>query len=114
MSKGGFGGLAVSRALGDLSLHPYVSPKPEVVERTLSSQDKMIILGSDGVWDRISSQEAVNIAARHADPVQAARMITNIARRRWQAETHGLLSDDITTVVVNLDHDYLNKGQGHD
>eukprot|EP00929_Paragymnodinium_shiwhaense_P084180 TRINITY_DN4499_c0_g2_i1.p1 TRINITY_DN4499_c0_g2~~TRINITY_DN4499_c0_g2_i1.p1 ORF type:complete len:476 (+),score=64.79 TRINITY_DN4499_c0_g2_i1:74-1501(+) len=104
MDKSGFGGLAVSRSLGDLSLRPYVSSKPEVTERTLSETDKVLILGSDGVWDRLSSQEAVNIAARQADPIQAARMITNVARKRWQAETQGLLSDDITTVVVHLDH----------
>jgi serine/threonine protein phosphatase PrpC len=104
MDKGGFGGLAVSRALGDLRLRPYVSSLPEVVERKLSHKDRLLILGSDGVWDRISSQEAVNIAAKHGDPNQAARMIANVARKRWQAETQGLLADDITAVVVNLDH----------
>lgn len=105
MDKGGYGGLAVSRSLGDLSLRPYVSSMPEVVERKLSSGDRVLILGSDGVWDRVSSQEAVNIAAKLGDPVQAARMITSVARKRWQAETQGLMADDITTVVVNLDHD---------
>jgi serine/threonine protein phosphatase PrpC len=105
MDKSGFGGLAVSRSFGDLSLRPYVSSLPEVTERKLSYKDKVIVLGSDGVWDRISSQEAVNIAARHGDPVQAARMITNVARKRWQAETQGMLSDDITAVVVQLDHE---------
>eukprot|EP00927_Polykrikos_kofoidii_P029956 TRINITY_DN25831_c0_g1_i1.p1 TRINITY_DN25831_c0_g1~~TRINITY_DN25831_c0_g1_i1.p1 ORF type:complete len:482 (-),score=59.82 TRINITY_DN25831_c0_g1_i1:176-1621(-) len=105
MDKGGFGGLAVSRSLGDLSLRPYVSSLPEVVERKLSARDKVLILGSDGVWDRLTSQEAVNIAGKIGDPVQAARMIASVARKRWQAETQGLLADDITAVVVNLEHD---------
>jgi len=105
MCKSGFGGLAVSRALGDLSLRPYVSSQPEILERKLTSKDKVLILGSDGIWDRISSQEAVNIASRHGDPIQAARMLASVARKRWQAETQGMLADDITAVVVALDHD---------
>lgn len=97
-------GLCVTRSLGDLSMHPFVTAQPEVSERVLSSKDKLLILGSDGVWDRMGSQEAVDIAARHRDPVAAAREITSIAKQRWYAETHGQLSDDITAVVMHLDH----------
>eukprot|EP00439_Symbiodinium_sp_Y106_P039887 s3222_g4.t2 len=89
---------------GDLSMHPFVIAEPEVSERMLSSKDKVLILGSDGVWDRLNSQEAVDIAARHTDPNAAAREIASIARQRWHAETQGQLSDDITAVVMHLDH----------
>lgn len=105
MDSSGFGGLAMSRSLGDLSLRPYVSSQPEVVERKLDSRDKFLILGSDGVWDQVSSQEAIDIAGRRNDPVAAAREITGIARRRWNSETEGTVSDDITAVVVRLDHE---------
>jgi len=104
MDSSGFGGLAMSRSLGDLSLRPYVSSLPEVSERKLDAKDRFLVLGSDGVWDQLSSQEAVDIASRVPDPVHAAREIANQARRRWQSETEGLLSDDITAVVVRLDH----------
>jgi serine/threonine protein phosphatase PrpC len=105
MDSSGFGGLAMSRSLGDLSLHPYVTAQPEVSERKLDSRDRFLVLGSDGVWDQMSSQEAVDIASRITDPVNAAKEITTQARRRWNHETEGLLSDDITAVVVRLDHD---------
>lgn len=104
MDHNGLGGLAMSRSLGDLRLRPYVSSLPEVHERQLCSKDKVLILGTDGVWDHVSSQEAVDIAGRNRDPQQAAREIINVARRRWQTETQGQVSDDITAVVVNLDH----------
>eukprot|EP00440_Ansanella_granifera_P040710 gb/GFBE01044150.1/.p1 GENE.gb/GFBE01044150.1/~~gb/GFBE01044150.1/.p1 ORF type:complete len:429 (+),score=45.12 gb/GFBE01044150.1/:1-1287(+) len=97
-------GLCVTRSLGDLSMAPFVIAQPEVSERMLSSKDRVLILGSDGVWDRLDSQEAVDIAAKHTDPNVAAREITTIARQRWHAETQGQVSDDITAVVMHLDH----------
>mmetsp|Transcript_5522 Transcript_5522/g.8833 ORF Transcript_5522/g.8833 Transcript_5522/m.8833 type:complete len:437 (+) Transcript_5522:125-1435(+) len=105
MDSSGFGGLAMSRSLGDLSLRPYVSSQPEMVERKLDNKDKFLVLGSDGVWDQVSSQEAIDIAGKRDDPIAAAREITGVARRRWQSETDGQLSDDITAVVVKLDHE---------
>mmetsp|Transcript_66946 Transcript_66946/g.104662 ORF Transcript_66946/g.104662 Transcript_66946/m.104662 type:complete len:429 (+) Transcript_66946:125-1411(+) len=112
MDSSGFGGLAMSRSLGDLSLHPYVTAQPEVSERKLDSRDRFLVLGTDGVWDQMSSQEAVDIASRISDPANAAREITNQARRRWQTETEGLLSDDITAVVVRLDHERSGSMDG--
>lgn len=98
-------GLCVTRSLGDLSMRPFVTAQPEVSERVLCNKDKVLILGSDGVWDRLGSQEAVDIAAKHRDPGAAAREIASVARQRWHAETQGQLSDDITAVVMHLDHD---------
>lgn len=96
-------GLCVSRSLGDLGMRPFVTAVPEVSERQLDPKDRLLVLGSDGVWDRIGSQEAVNIAAQHRDPATGAREIANVARQRWHTETQGQLSDDITAVVVHLD-----------
>eukprot|EP00746_Dinoflagellata_sp_MGD_P067750 gnl/MRDRNA2_/MRDRNA2_27971_c0_seq1.p1 gnl/MRDRNA2_/MRDRNA2_27971_c0~~gnl/MRDRNA2_/MRDRNA2_27971_c0_seq1.p1 ORF type:complete len:445 (-),score=52.20 gnl/MRDRNA2_/MRDRNA2_27971_c0_seq1:35-1210(-) len=104
IDRTGISGLAMSRALGDLNMHPYVSSRPELCEKRLDKKDKVVILGSDGVWDHVSSQEAVDIASRHADAAAAARDITNIARQRWVQETQGALTDDITAVVMRLDH----------
>mmetsp|Transcript_46254 Transcript_46254/g.91676 ORF Transcript_46254/g.91676 Transcript_46254/m.91676 type:complete len:334 (-) Transcript_46254:45-1046(-) len=102
MDRSGMGGLAMSRSLGDLHLRPWISSTPELTERQLDSRDKMVVLGSDGVWDQMSSQEAVEIAGRHGDPSTAAREIAGIARRRWQTETDNTISDDITAVVMRL------------
>lgn len=105
MDKTGSVGLAVSRSFGDLNLRPYITSKPEITDRRLGPNDQVIILGSDGVWDHISSQEAVDIAGQIGDPGVAARTIADVARRRWRHVTKGAMSDDITAVVVSLDHD---------
>lgn len=102
MDRSGMGGLAMSRSLGDLQLRPFVSSVPELVERKLDDRDKVLVLGTDGVWDHVTSQEAVDIAGRNNCPISAAKEITSVARRRWQQETGGQLSDDITAVVVRL------------
>jgi len=59
-------GLAMSRSMGDLvAASVGVSQDPEIMEFTLSSEDKMIIIGiiifiigkkgSDGVWEFIDN-----------------------------------------------------------
>merc|ERR1719362_1449372 len=102
MLKEGRGGLAVSRSLGDLSLKPYVSATPEITERRLDSKDRLVVLGSDGIWDHITSKEAVGIAGRHGNPSDAAKELASVAHRRWNAQTGGRMSDDMTAVVVRL------------
>ena len=59
-----------------------------------------MVLGSDGIWDRISSQEAIDIAHRSRDAKHASDQIMQIARERWRR--HSPVADDITAVVVNL------------
>ena len=53
-------GLAVSRTIGDLMAHECgVSYEPEVIEKELDSDDKFIVIGSDGIWDVMSSPEVI-------------------------------------------------------
>jgi len=97
-------GLATSRSMGDTV---YAGPnrsgviaEPEVTTHKLDRSDKFVILGSDGVWDRISSQEAVEIARRSKDATHASEQIAQLARERWHR--NGPVADDVTAVVVSL------------
>ena len=42
--------LAVSRAIGDRHLKPYVTPEPEVCEWALTDRDCFLVLATDGIW----------------------------------------------------------------
>jgi hypothetical protein len=42
--------LAVSRAIGDMHLKPYVTPEPEVTEWEVAEDDLFLILASDGTY----------------------------------------------------------------
>lgn len=99
-------GLACSRSMGDTV---YVNgpndgggviSEPEISSHRLSKRDQVLIFGSDGVWDHLSSQEAVAIAANAKTPQAASDRIAQIARERWRR--NGPMQDDITAVVIGL------------
>ena len=98
------GGLAVSRAFGDTNLSTAgVIAEPEIHHERIGPRDKFVILASDGVWDHVSSQEAVDIAAAHFDnPRRASEIISAKASEGWKRAMNGGYRDDITTVVVPL------------
>ena len=75
-------GLACSRAMGDTVYYgpnrSGVIAEPEVTSHRLDTNDKLVILGSDGVWDRLSSQEAVDLARGCRDAEQASEKIMQV------------------------------------
>jgi serine/threonine protein phosphatase PrpC len=89
------GRLAVSRAFGDFLLEPYVTADPYVFgphSINLPNNNSFLILACDGVWDKVSDEDAVNIVSCIPDPQQAA------AKLRDFAFSEG--SDDNISVVV--------------
>ena len=53
------GNLALSRAIGDRSERPAVTSKPDLTTYAIEDDDEFIVLASDGLWDVMSSQDAV-------------------------------------------------------
>jgi len=95
-------GLAMSRALGDALAHQVgVISDPEHTVNELGPADKFIVLASDGVWEFISSQEAVDIIAQYDTAEEACRQLVEEAYQRWVFEEEGVV-DDITAVIVKL------------
>ncbi|TYI22085.1 hypothetical protein ES332_A06G080300v1 [Gossypium tomentosum] len=103
-----FGVLAMSRAIGDRYLRPWIIPVPEITFMTRNSEDECLILASNGLWDVMSNEEAGEIArcvlrrqGRYlmADGVSAAQVVadnlTEIAMGRNS-------SDNISIIVVDL------------
>ncbi|EER96576.1 hypothetical protein BDA96_02G180800 [Sorghum bicolor] len=95
------GVLAMSRAIGDGYLKPYVSSVPEVTVTDRSDGDECLILASDGLWDVVSNEAACEVA----------RACLRRGRAKWCAEAAALLtklalarrsSDNVSVVVVDL------------
>ncbi len=99
-------GLAMARSLGDYAVKAVgVIPEPEVTEFVLEEADQFMIMASDGVWEFISSQEAVDIVQDKfeagANCTQACQELIEQASQRWMEE-EGDYRDDITAIVVKL------------
>ncbi|KAG9441436.1 hypothetical protein H6P81_017290 [Aristolochia fimbriata] len=73
--------LAMSRALGDKYLKPYVISDPEVKITERSQDDEFIILASDGLWDVLSNELACDVVRRclsDAGPSSSAVDVLNM------------------------------------
>ena len=97
-------GLAMSRSFGDDIAHTVgVISQPEIFEYQLLNEDKFILLGSDGIWEFISSDECVNIVKDYylKDDIDGAlSYLYKESSRRWIMEEEVI--DDITLIIMFL------------
>ena len=93
----------MSRSLGDHAVSDIgVSAEAEMTQSEIVDSDRCLILASDGVWEFITSQEAVDIVYKHRkDATAACKALIKESARRWK-ETEGNYRDDITAIVVFL------------
>merc|ERR1712207_47328 len=93
---------------GDLMGHQDcgITAEPEVKEVNLTSEDHLLLLCSDGVWEFITPQEACDLVNEFpsAKAMVAAERLAKEAWDRWIKEEGGAVVDDITVVLVYLQH----------
>ena len=87
--------LAMSRAIGDLFLKPYVSAEPDIKAMALEAKDEFFVIASDGVFDVFDNDQVVQIVRSAPSPEQGAQLLTS------SAFAAGSL-DNVTAVVVAL------------
>jgi len=79
-----------------------VSAEPVIVEDDLTGEDECLILASDGVWEFVSSQEALDICYQHRDNAAlACKALIKYSAQTWEMR-EGNYRDDITAIVVFL------------
>mmetsp|Transcript_3230 Transcript_3230/g.4214 ORF Transcript_3230/g.4214 Transcript_3230/m.4214 type:complete len:480 (+) Transcript_3230:160-1599(+) len=68
-----FGDLAVARAFGDseykmpLAAADYISVEPCIRQVPMDEYDEFIIMASDGIWDKLTAQEAVDMVSKYLE-----------------------------------------------
>uniref|UniRef100_A0ACD5WAR5 Uncharacterized protein n=1 Tax=Avena sativa TaxID=4498 RepID=A0ACD5WAR5_AVESA len=88
--------LAVSRAFGDAGLKRWVISEPEITRLPLTAGCEFLVLASDGLWNKVSNQEAVDAVSRSsAGRGNSCKDLVDMARSRGSR-------DDITVMVVDL------------
>ncbi|KAK7305782.1 hypothetical protein VNO77_43693 [Canavalia gladiata] len=124
------GVLAMSRAIGDNYLKPYVISEPEVTVTERTEEDECLILASDGLWDVVSNDTACgvvrmclkaqkppsppgspgnDVAADGSDRAcsDASILLTKLALARHS-------SDNVSVVVVDLRRDQRQSSNVND
>ncbi|XP_015888481.3 probable protein phosphatase 2C 74 [Ziziphus jujuba] len=95
------GSLAVSRAIGDQHLKQWVISEPEIKKLQLTSDCQFLIVASDGLWDKVDEQEAVDVVLRD-NSVNSCKKLIDMSTSRGNM-------DDVTVMVINLQSFYRGK-----
>lgn len=106
-------GLNMSRSLGDTLGQDQagVTCEPEILVRKVEQDDQFLLLCSDGIWEFIQPQEAVELVHGFAknEASAACGKLAKSAYDRWIKE-EGDVVDDITVLLVHL-HVVGSSGQ---
>ncbi|KAL1205209.1 putative protein phosphatase 2C 25 [Cardamine amara subsp. amara] len=95
------GSLAVSRGIGDAHLKKWVIAEPETKILTIEPDHEFLILASDGLWEKVSNQEAVDIArplclgTEKPLLLEACKKLVDLSASRGS-------SDDISVMLIPL------------
>ncbi|KAG0488097.1 hypothetical protein HPP92_006908 [Vanilla planifolia] len=94
-------GLATSRAFGDCRLKDFgLISVPEVCQRRITSRDQFVVLATDGVWDAVTNQEAVEIVSSAKDRSKSARRLVKYAINAWKRKRRGVAVDDCSVICL--------------
>ncbi|KAL5571740.1 hypothetical protein UlMin_021337 [Ulmus minor] len=89
------GSLAVSRAIGDQHLKQWIISEPETKRLPLTSDCDFLIIASDGLWDKVDDQEAVDVVVNESNSKKGCKKLVEMSSSRGNM-------DDISVMVVNL------------
>eukprot|EP00577_Skeletonema_sp_RCC1716_P009470 CAMPEP_0113436104 /NCGR_PEP_ID=MMETSP0013_2-20120614/36648_1 /TAXON_ID=2843 ORGANISM="Skeletonema costatum, Strain 1716" /NCGR_SAMPLE_ID=MMETSP0013_2 /ASSEMBLY_ACC=CAM_ASM_000158 /LENGTH=676 /DNA_ID=CAMNT_0000326557 /DNA_START=149 /DNA_END=2179 /DNA_ORIENTATION=+ /assembly_acc=CAM_ASM_000158 len=104
-------GLAMARSIGDHAVKGVgVIAEPVVSVHAIDEElDEFVIIATDGVWEFISSEDAVDIVGKclygtngeKQDASEACEALIKAATAKWH-EFEGNYRDDITAMVIRL------------
>jgi serine/threonine protein phosphatase PrpC len=97
------GELSLSRALGDKRLRPYVIPNPDVFKIELSSSNKFIVIGTDGLWDVMNNDKVVEIiSAEYKNTTLSDQVVLIYASNKLLSSIYDIVEDNTTVILVHI------------
>lgn len=115
--------IAAKFRLPEETVMPILSASPSIVSHPLQPSDSFLIFASDGLWEHLTNEEAVEIV--HNSPragiakrlVKAAlheaakkRELRYSDLRKIDKRVRRHFHDDITVIVLFLNHDLISRG----
>ncbi|ONH97181.1 hypothetical protein PRUPE_7G174300 [Prunus persica] len=135
--------IQVSRSIGDIYLkkaefnreplytkfrlrepftRPILSSEPSISVHELQPHDQFVIFASDGLWEHLSNQEAVDIVQNHPRSGSARRLVKTALQeaakkremrysdlKKIERGVRRHFHDDITVIVVFLDSNLVSR-----
>lgn len=105
---------------------PVLTAEPSISTYTIQQNDHFLIFASDGLWEHLSNQDAVDIVHNHPRVGSAKRLVKaalqEAAKKREMRYSdlkkieRGVrrhFHDDITVIVVFLDYELMSRGSSH-
>lgn len=89
------GGLCLSRSIGDRDVGEFIVPVPYVKQVKLSTGGGRLIISSDGVWDILSFEAALQCCRGMSPEAAAAQIVKEAVQPKG-------LRDDTTCIVVDI------------
>ncbi|KAK7264721.1 hypothetical protein RJT34_32331 [Clitoria ternatea] len=102
---------------------PFLSANPSIISHTLQPNDSFLIFASDGLWEHLSNEKAVDIVNSNPHAGSAKRLIKaalhEAARKREMRysdlrkidkKVRRHFHDDISVIVLFLNHDLISRG----
>ncbi|KAJ8764071.1 hypothetical protein K2173_004968 [Erythroxylum novogranatense] len=95
------GTLAVTRGIGDRHLKQWVTAEPDTKLVELKPECEFLILATDGLWDKVTNQEAVDIVrplcvgVDKPELFSACKELSDLSLRRGSM-------DDISVMIIRL------------
>lgn len=94
----------MSRSLGDLvAASVGCIYEPEILDYQITSEDRFLVIGSDGIFEFMPNEEVVRIVVpfyKSGDIQGACDELVKAAKQTWLQEEEVI--DDITCVIVFL------------
>lgn len=94
----------MTRSFGDKAgIRAGTNAIPQISEHLVTSNDKFIVIASDGIWDYIQNEELMNLVTPFYEKNSlelACERVVNHATTTWRKVC--LSRDDITMILVNL------------
>ena len=97
-------GLAMTRSFGDKAgIKAGTNGIPELIQHKITTNDKFIIIASDGIWEYLENEEVMNIVVpffKKNEINVAAEKLLKISIDIWNNISYS--RDDITFIIKPL------------
>lgn len=101
------GELAVSRAIGDKRLRPYVIPEPEVRRYEIPATSRFVVMATDGLWDVMSCNQVNEMVmhtylAAHNDIMTSDREVVETAGAVVRKYINPIIEDNTLLIILHI------------